>query len=147
MFQFNWKNPQTRFKACLQHQPRHNCDATVHLLWYLVHGCVQSHHFHLPVSICGDLSSVLAWRVRSCHQTVTEDQACPAICYSSATLHSSMFANTRWWKGLCSKDFQHSDTKTAEFGSEVHTEYNVIFMDDILHKAKLLLNTAMPKLF
>jgi len=40
------------------------CDTTVHPhLWYCAHDSVQSHHFLLPVNICGVLSSVPTWTV------------------------------------------------------------------------------------
>jgi hypothetical protein len=131
MFQFNGKNPQTPSKSHLQQQMCHNCDTSIHLLRYCIHGSVQLCHFVLPVSICCVLSSVPAWTVRSWHQTATEDQDCPAIWYFRFTLHSDKLANTKWWKGLCSRDFQNSDTKMVEVGTELRTEYNVIFIEDI----------------
>jgi len=107
-----------------------NCGTTLHHhLRYCAHESVQSHQYLLSVSVCCVLSSVPTWTVSSWHQTVTKAPACPAIWYCRAALHSSKLANTRCWKGLCSKGFQHSDTKTVAVGKELHTEYNVIFIN------------------
>ena len=111
------------------------CDMALHRhLRY--HGSVQSLHFLLPV--CGVLISTPTWRVSSWHQTVTEVPACPFIWYCRAASHSSMLANTRWWKGLCSKVFQHSGTKTVAVGNELHTEYNVIFIKYSFTQCKII---------
>jgi len=95
---------------------------------YSVHESVQLHHFLLPLNVCGALSSVPIWKIRSWHRTVTIAPACPAIWYYTAALHSSKKANTRCCKGLSSKGFQQSDTKTVAVGNELHNEYNVIFI-------------------
>ena len=100
------------------------CDMALHRhLRY--HGSVQSLHFLLPV--CGVLIS-----------TVTEAPACPFIWYCRAASHSSKLANTRWWKVLCSKGFQHSGTKTVAVENELHTEYNVIFIKYSFTKCKII---------
>jgi hypothetical protein len=123
----NLKKPPTPTKACLQHQSHCNCGLTVRHFWYHVHGSVQLHHFLWPVNVCGVFSSVPIWTVSSWHQTY-RSSSLSSYRVLQGYIDSSKLANTRYWKGLCSKGFQHFDMQTVAVGNELHTEYSVVFI-------------------
>jgi hypothetical protein len=73
-------------------------------------------------------------------QIVTKAPVCPFIWYCRAASHSSMLANTTWWKRLLSKGFQHSDTKTVAVGNELQLNTMLHLLNILLCNAELLLN-------